>query len=246
MDAHPDTIRFLTTLPNFRGVNATTIEKIASRCRPMSREPGESLFVEGDPCRGLYILAAGRVKCYRANLEGREQILRILEHPGDIFCTTAAFSTGAHIVTAKAMTKTRLHVIDVETISRIALEEPAVALALVTDAGDQMRSLVGLADDLSLKTATTRVAKLLCARARAAGGHDGKGVRLRRDGLREEEIASMVGTVRVHVSRSLKALASMGAITLDRETIRISDLKVLERLSGGGRSDEAPTRGESR
>ncbi len=38
----------------------------------------------------------------------------------------------------------------------------------------------------------------------------------------------MVGTVRVHVSRSLKALARVGAITLNRDTICISDPKALE------------------
>jgi len=244
MAAHSDTIRFLTTLPNFTGVNATTIRTIASRCRPMARRPGESLFIEGDPCRDLYILADGRVKCYRANSEGREQILRIFERRGDIFCTTSAFSTGSHIVTAEAMSETTLHVIDVETMTAVALEQPAVALALVTAAGDQMRSLVGLAEDLSLKTATARVAKLLCERARAEGGRDGKEVRLRREGLREEQIASMVGTVRVHVSRSLKALARMGAITLDRKTIRISDVRVLDRLSGGAEINEGPGRGE--
>jgi CRP-like cAMP-binding protein len=244
MGAQSDTIRFLRALPGLTAVNATAIGKIAARCRPMSRRPGQSLFIEGDPCRDLYILAAGRVKCYRANAEGREQILRIFERPGDIFCTTSAFSTGSYIVTAEAMSETALHVIDVGTMTSVALEQPAVALALVTAAGEQMRSLVGLAEDLSLKTATARVAKLLCERARAAGGPGGKDVRLRRDGLREEQIASMVGTVRVHVSRSLKALARMGAITLDREAIRISDVRVLERLSAGPDSPVAPGRGE--
>ncbi|MBI2493941.1 MAG: Crp/Fnr family transcriptional regulator [Candidatus Rokubacteria bacterium] len=231
MGVSADTIRFLTALPPFAGVDATTIKTIAARCRPMSRHPGESLFMEGDPCRDLYILAAGRVKCYRASPEGREQILKIFERPGDIFCTTSAFSTGSHIVTAEAMSETTLHVIDLETMTRVAREQPAVALALVTAAGDQLRSLVGLADDLSLKTATARVAKLLCERARAEGGRQGTPVRLRRDGLREEEIASMVGTVRVHVSRSLKTLAGLGAIRLEREVIIVSDVKVLERFS---------------
>lgn len=231
MGVSADTIRFLTALPPFAGVDATTIKTIAARCRPMSRHPGESLFMEGDPCRDLYILAAGRVKCYRASPEGREQVLKLFERPGDIFCTASAFSTGSHIVTAEAMSETTLYVIDVETIRRVAQTQPAVALALVTAAGDQMESLVGLADDLSLKTATARVAKFLCERARAEGGRSGEEVRLRRDGLREEMIASMVGTVRVHVSRSLKALASMGAITLDREVIVVPNLNVLERFS---------------
>lgn len=241
MDA-PDAIKFLTGLPTFAGLRVTTIKKIASRCRPVSRRAGENLFLEGDPCRGLYILAAGRVKCYRTSPEGREQILRVLERPGDVFCTTAAFSTGAHIVTADAMTDASLHVIDVETMRRVALDEPSVALALVSTAGDQMHGLVGLADDLSLKTATTRVAKLLCERAREGGTANGKNISLPRGSLREDDIAAMVGTVRVHVSRSFKALAKMGAITLTRDAIRIADLKALERLSGAAEAEAA--RGE--
>ena len=228
MDAHPDAMQFLAAHSPFAGVEAGSMRMIASRCRPRSRQPGESLFLEGDPCHDLYILVAGRVKCFRANPEGREQILKVFERPGDIFCATSAFSTGSHIVTAEAMSAVTLYVIDVETIKRVALEQPAVAMALVTATGDQMRSLVVLADDLSLKTATTRVAKLLWERARAEGGRDGRKVRLRRAGLREDEIAALVGTVRVHVSRSLRALATVGAITLDRDTICINDLKTLE------------------
>ena len=229
MDPHPDAIQFLKSLAPFAGLQGAAVTAIASRCRRKSRQPGETLFLEGDPCHDLYILAAGRVKCFRASPEGREQILKVFEHAGDIFCTTSAFSTGAHIVTAEAMNDVDLYVIDVETIKRVAFEQPAVALALVTAAGEQMRSLVSLADDLSLKTATARVAKLLWQRARVEGKRDVEGgIRLRRAGLREDQIAAMVGTVRVHVSRSLKALAAMGAITLDRDTICIRDIRALE------------------
>jgi CRP/FNR family transcriptional regulator len=239
MDPHRDAISFLAAHPPFAGVEAATMRTIASRCRPRSRQSGESLFLEGDPCRDLYILVAGRVKCFRASPEGREQILKVFERPGDIFCTTSAFSTGSHIVTAQAMSEVSLYLIDVETMKRVTVEQPAVALALVTAAGDQMRSLVTLADDLSLKTATTRVAKLLWERGRAEGGRDGKAIRLRRAGLREDEIAALVGTVRVHVSRSLKALAAMGAITLDRDTIWISDLKALESFVRGAEPESS-------
>ena len=228
MHGHPDAILFLKSLTHFAGLQSATVKTIASRCRLRSRQAGENLFLEGDLCRDLYILVSGRVKCFRASSEGREQILKIFELPGDMFCTTSAFSTGSHIVTAEAMNDVTLYVIDVGTIKRVALQEPAVALALVTTAGDQMRSLVSLADDLSLKTATARVAKLFWERARAKSGPHRKAIRLQRAGLREDEIAAMVGTVRVHVSRSLKALATMGAITLERDTICISDLKALE------------------
>jgi CRP-like cAMP-binding protein len=228
MSPHLDAIRFLAAHAPFVGVEAAAVKTIAARCRPRSQQPGETLFREGERCRDVYILVAGRVKCFRASPEGREQILKVFEKPGDVFCTTSAFSTGSHIVTAEAMSEVSLYVVDVETMKRVALEQPAVALALVTAAGDQMRSLVALADDLSLKTATTRVAKLLRERARAEGERAGSEIRLRRASLREDDIAAMVGAVRVHVSRSLKALATMGAIRLERDTICIRDEKALE------------------
>jgi len=228
MDRPPDATDFLKSHPPFAGIGSATMKALASRCRPKSGQAGDTLFLEGDPCRDLHILVTGRVKCFRSSPEGREQILRVFDRPGDMFCMTSAFSTGSHIVAAAAMTDVSLLIIDVETMKRVARAEAAVALAVVTAAGDQMRSLVSLADDLSLKTATTRIAKLLLERARAEGGRDGKAIRLRRAELREDDIAAMVGTVRVHVSRGLKTLATMGAITLDRETIRIADLKALE------------------
>jgi len=61
-----------------------------------------------------------------------------------------------------------------------------------------------------------------------AVGRKGKEVLLLRSSLREDDIAAMVGTVRVHVSRSLKALATMGTITLKRDSIRINDPEALE------------------
>jgi len=180
VEARSRAIQFLTPLPCFRTVEASAIEQIVSDCRRISAWAEESIFIEGEVCTHLYILVAGRVKCYRANPEGREQILAIFERPGDAFCTASAFSTGSHIVTAAAITNATLYAIDVEAIKRLALEQPPVALALVTAAGDQMQALVGLADDLSLKTATERVAKLLYERARAKGEREGQ-VRLGRD-----------------------------------------------------------------
>jgi CRP/FNR family transcriptional regulator len=222
----PRAIGFLASHPPFAGVEGRTRQLIASRCRSTSRRAGEPLFLEGDPCRELFILVDGRVKCIRANAEGREQILRVFDQPGDVFCVTSGFSTGSYIVTAQAMTDVLFYAVDVETMKRAAHDQPALALALVTPAGEQMQTLVTLADDLSLKNATARVAKLLWERARRQG--DDKTVRLSRATLREEEIAALVGAVRVHVSRSLKTLAAMGVITLDRESIRIKDVNALE------------------
>lgn len=120
-----------------------------------------------------------------------------------------------------------------DTVNRVAQEHPSVGLKLVTTAGEHMAHLVALADDLSLKSATGRLAKHLHQLAAAEGAAKGKEVRISRDRLLEEELASMLGTVRVHISRSLASLVRAGAIDLDRRFVRIRDLTILRRISEG-------------
>jgi CRP/FNR family transcriptional regulator len=189
--------------------------------------------MEGDLCQHLYILESGQVKFYRTGTQGREQILKVFDRPGDTFCIPSAFNTGRHIVSARTVTETRLHLLDMDTVNRLAQEHPSVALKFVATAGEHMTHLVGLAEDLSLKTATVRLAKYLYELAVAEGVENGKEIQLSRDRLPEDELASMLGTVRVHISRSLMNIVRAGAIDLDRKFIRIPDLTALKQISEG-------------
>ena len=230
----PDaTIQILKAVPYFAGLNWTVLATVADRCRSKVLREGQFVFVEGDPCQALYILESGRVKFYRASAEGREQTLKLFDRPGDTFCIPSAFSTGTHIVSAKAVTDARLYLLDIDTVNRLAREHPSVGLKLVATAGEHMKSLVTLAEDLSLKTVTARLAKFLCEQAAGQDAQTGSEIRLSRDHLPEEELASMLGTVRVHISRSLMNLSRAGAIELTRGFIRIRILTVLQQIAEG-------------
>ncbi len=226
-------VPLLEAVPYFAGLDPHVLKTIAARCRPKSFPAGQFVFMEGDLCEQLYILESGRVRFFRTNAHRREQTLKVFERPGDSFCIPSAFSTGRHIVSARAVGEARLHLLDVETVNRFAQEHPSVAIKLVTTAGEHMTHLVGLAEDLSLKTATARLAKYLYELTVAEGAGNNQETRLSRDRLPEEELASMLGTVRVHISRNLMNLVRAGAIDLDRRFVRIRDLMVLKQISEG-------------
>jgi CRP/FNR family transcriptional regulator len=226
-------VRLLKVVPFFADLDSHVLEIIAARCQSRLLQAGRPVFMEGDLCKHLYILESGCVKFYRASAEGREQVLKVFDRPGDSFCITSAFHTGRHIVSGRAAAETRLRFLDVDTVNRFAQEHPSVALKLVATAGEHMTHLVDLAEDLSLKTVTVRLAKYFSELAVAEGAEQGREIRLSRDRLPEEELAAMLGTVRVHVSRSLKNLVRAGAIELDRRFIRIRDLTALKQISKG-------------
>jgi CRP-like cAMP-binding protein len=140
----------------FADLEAAALRTLVARCKPKMFSADQLVFMEGDPCRNLCILESGRVKFFRMSAEGREQILKVFERPGDMFCIASAFSTGRHIVSAKAAVETRLLLLDMEALNSLAREHPSVGLRMVRTAGEHMTHLVALADDLSLKTAIGR------------------------------------------------------------------------------------------
>ncbi|WP_260293076.1 Crp/Fnr family transcriptional regulator [Sedimenticola hydrogenitrophicus] len=221
---------FSQSVPWLAGLKPGALAAFAGLCQSKSLGEGQSIFREGAPCNELYILESGRVKCYRSSLEGREQVLNVFDRPGDTFCIASAFSTGRHIVSATAVTAARLYVLELDDARCLAHEQPSVMLKMLIAAGNQMNHLAMLAGDLSLKTVTARLAKLLYERAIKHGVRNGKEIHLRRDLLRQEELAALVGTVRVHISRALTGLVRAGGIKLSRQTIHIVDLALLERL----------------
>jgi CRP-like cAMP-binding protein len=210
------------------------LRALAGHCRAKHLDAGQHAFLEGDGCTDLCILQSGRVKFYRANAEGREQVLRVFERPGDTFCIASTFSTGSHIVSGVAAVQTSLQLLDLATLKGLFPVHPSLGLKLMTLAGEHLAHLVDLADDLALKSARARMAKHLHALAVAQGEPaEGLAVVLSREGLREDDLASLLGTVRVNVSRSLASLARAGAIEADRVSIRIRDLAALRRIADG-------------
>lgn len=233
MNAYDSGIQFLRRVSLFSDLDMATVAAVAARCRSRRLAARQLLFVEGDRCRDLHILVEGQVNCYRASTEGREQILNVFDRPGDTFCIPSAFGTGANILTARTLTETRLYLIDREIFIAVARRHPSMALTLVAAVSHDTKKVIDLAESLSLKTAKVRLAKFLYERALAAGVRRGREIQLPRERLREEDIASAVGIVRVHVSRNLQGLARAGAIILDRGVIHIPDLRALERLGDG-------------
>lgn len=67
----------LRGIPIFAELDEGSLNRLAERCVPRSHPAGHVLFTTGEPCRGLYIIETGRVRIYRTNPDGKEQVLHI-------------------------------------------------------------------------------------------------------------------------------------------------------------------------
>jgi len=214
-----DRIELLRSLPYFRPLDDDTLASIAALAVRRTYQPDEVIFLEGEPCAGLFIVHAGHVKIYKASPEGREQILTIIG-PRDSFNDVAVFDGGPNPASVQAMDAVELCVIERPAMASLFDRYPKLAQAVVAVLAARARLLVDMVQDLSLRSVTGRLAKLLLDQA--AQGQDAVP-------LTRQQMAARLGTIREMVSRALRELEDEGLVRRDGRQIVIADRAALER-----------------
>ncbi len=213
----------LSKLVYFHGVAPAELEKAARAAKEMTFAKGEVLFLEGEPCKGLYLVEAGRIRVYKSSLEGREQVL-MLAGAGDSFNDVPVFDGGPNPASALALEASTVLVVPREAVLGPIRGCPAAQAVLKLFAG-RLRYLTGVVEDLSFRPVVARLAKVLLDTATE------EGATLPSKRLTQDEMAAMVGSVRDVVGRALKQLQKDGAIRVEGRRILIIDEEKLRDVS---------------
>ena len=67
----------------------------------------ELLFSEGEPCNGLHIIARGKVRMFKASVNGREQVLSV-NISGESVAEIPVFDGGPYPASAVALEDTEI------------------------------------------------------------------------------------------------------------------------------------------
>jgi len=94
----------------FCNLPAEAIQHLSEITASATYPKGATLFVEGQPARGAFILCAGHVKLSTSSSDGRTLILRISE-PGDLLRLPATISGRPYEVTADVIEPTQANFI---------------------------------------------------------------------------------------------------------------------------------------
>jgi CRP/FNR family transcriptional regulator len=217
----------LRKVPFLANLDVAAIRDLAGSSRIVAAAKGEDIFVEGDPCRGMFLLIEGQMKIYRAAPSGREQIIAI-EGPGATIAELPLFDGAPYPASCAATADSRLLLLPRDAFEDLLRRKPEIALGTIRLLGRRLRSLVALVDELSLLEVPQRLAKYLLAIYERRGAE----FTLTQS---NQEIASRLGTVREIVSRCLHRLEQQGAIEIQGRRIRVVDEDALRALIEEGR-----------
>lgn len=209
-------LRSVTYFSGLPDVDLLDVERSATRNTYL---PEQMVLMEGDPAGGLHVVESGWLKVVKMSAEGREQILNIVG-PGEIFNGVAVFTDSLNLASVIALEKSAVWCISRYTMQELLNTHPKLAQHIIRDLANRIQHLVGLVEDLSLRSVESRLARTLTDEIVDSSVP-------RKKWATQSEMASRLGTVPDVLNRALRKLVEEGLIEVARHQIRIIDLEGL-------------------
>ncbi len=214
----------LSRLPDFAGMDARLLRLVAGVSIQKTYQAGETVFLEGDPCLGLYITQQGWLRAVKTNPNGRELVIRYVG-PGDLFNEVGALTAGVNWISVEALEPSRLIIIPRQALLEMIDRHPGLAKAIIQNLAGRVMHAMNMLVEVSLNSVENRLARYLLD---SASGDEIN----RKKWATQAAIASYLGTVPVVINRAFRAFVDDGLIDLERERIHILDRQGLERIAG--------------
>jgi CRP/FNR family cyclic AMP-dependent transcriptional regulator len=211
----------------FASLTEIEIQGLAGRASRKNLQRGELLFAEGDSCKGLFLVASGKIRIFKLSSAGREQVLAI-EGPGSSFAELPVFDGGNYPAAASASEDSELVFISRKDFQNFCREHPDVALKVIAVVGSRLRRLIGIIEELSFTTVRQRLIALLLQLAQVDGTPSKDGIRLELT-KSHQDFAAELGTVRELVSRNLSRLQAEGFLEVEGRKLVVKDVAGLKR-----------------
>ena len=176
----------------------------------------------------FYFILSGKIKIFQIDFSSsKEQTLYMLAR-GDMFDVVSLLDGTQREQLSEVLEEGELIQMPIEDVKEMILIDSNFRQLFYSYLASQLNTMEDLAISLSFYDVYQRVLQLF---NKFTYMKDGKAVLSVIDNLTNEEIASMVGTVRKVVNRSLQKLKKDGIIDLSRKKIQITNFqKLLDRL----------------
>ena len=186
---------------------------------------GATLFVEGQPVDGVYMLCQGTVKLSTCSQYGKVIVIDVAE-PGDLLGLSAAVNEDCYETTAEVLETCQVNYVATDDLLHLLRNDPAACFNAVRqlsrnyNAAFRQVCALGLSDSV-----VGKLAKLFLSWS-GNGNGNGNGsdgpVRIK-NAFTHAEMAQMIGTSRETVTRALKYFRDNELVTVENSHLVIHD-----------------------
>ena len=199
--------------------------RLLALIRVRDLDDGRVIFRADDPPDGLYGVLRGRVRLMMRFPHG-QQLLNHVAEAGDWFGEISTLDGRPRLNDAICAAPTRIAHLPQADADRVMQDDPAFVRAMARLASRRHRAAMAFAARALTQPLNAQIAYALLSLARKQEGREYD------LDLRQEDVASIVGSSRQTVAIHLRRLSARGLIALGYRSIRILDRPALQAEAG--------------
>jgi len=184
-----EVIDLLSKIPYFSDLDYTALKHVSAATIRQTYAAGQFLFIDGEPCIGLYIVESGWLRAVKISPVGREQVIRIVG-PGDVFNEVGVLTGGVNVISVEALEAVKVIIVQREALLNLVDKYPSLAKSIIENLAQRVLYAMNLVTDLSLHSVESRLARFLVEEA------EGDTIN-RKKWTTQAAIAARIGTVPV-------------------------------------------------
>lgn len=205
----------------FSSLDGSQLERVAQHAVNIHLAEGESLFEQGDVANRFFLLLSGQVKLFRLSPAGNEKVVEIVV-PGCTFGEALMFLDRPHFpVGAQALEPSEVISINAEDFAMMLRESVDTCFVMMGAMSQRMRGLLREIDDISLHSATCRVATYMLRNTPPCADSFHLPVA-------KQVLASRLSVTPETFSRIVRNLSDRGVIKLDGSRVTVCNREALE------------------
>jgi CRP/FNR family transcriptional regulator len=186
-------------------------------------EPGQTIYAQGDACRGIYDIESGTVAVRRTDADGNSILVR-LAHAGQTLGYRDYFGGKEYTSSAEALRGTRVCHIASAAMRELLDHNPALGLRFL----ERIAADLDTAEESLLQRSTlpirTRLAHLLLTLKFRYGVALEDGTIQIRLPMQRQDMAALLGTRPETLARAFQAMRNDGVLVSSGRTVTIPDL----------------------
>jgi CRP/FNR family transcriptional regulator len=210
----------------FRELNDFEITKIADISIAREWKKQSHVFLQGDPLENVYFIYEGKIKIYKSDINGKEQIVAIAKK-GEMFPHVGFFRKGDYPAYAEVLESSTLIAIPISKFENVLIENPELCIKVFKVLGEKIVDLQNRLEEQILNNTYEQIVKLLIRLAQKHGKEQEDGTIVLKSEFTNKDLANMIGTTRETISRTLTKMKKDELIEVDDEGNTIVDVDML-------------------
>lgn len=211
---NPQLKGFLKQFTIFNTLDDHEMEPIIDIANSKKYRVGNIVFMQHEPITDVHFIQEGKIKIYKTDYEGKEQIVNILQKD-DMFPHQGFFRKGNYPAHAEVLEATNLVNIPILSFENFLLTHPEICIKMFKVLGGIIIDLQERLEEKILYNVYEQIVLLLMRLARKNGKQIEQDVHQLNLPFTNSELANMIGSSRETVSRTLSKLKKDNLIETD-------------------------------